>query len=78
MNFTDIMKIKGAWNEFSNSHPQFVKFLNYMAENKIEEGTVFSVSVKKPDSDKEIKTNLRVPQSDLELVETLKSMAGKK
>ena len=52
MNFTDIMKIKGAWNEFSNSHPQFVKFLNYMAENKIEEGTVFSVSVKKPDSDK--------------------------
>lgn len=78
MNISDLMKIKGAWNEFSKNHPQFVKFLDYMASTKIEEGTVFSVSVKKPESEKEIKTNLRVTQSDLELVETLKSMAGKK
>ena len=55
-----------------------VEIIHLIKENKIEEGTVFSVSVKKPDSDKEIKTNLRVTKSDLELVETLKSMAGKK
>ncbi|MCI7606182.1 MAG: hypothetical protein MSS69_05440 [Spirochaetales bacterium] len=78
MNISDVMKLKGAWNEFSGNHPQFVKFLEYMAGTKIEEGTVFAVSVKKPDSEKEIKTNLKVTQSDLELIETLKSMAGKK
>ena len=78
MNISELMKIKGAWDTFSGNHPQFVKFLNYMSQTKIDEGTVFSIGVKRPDSDKEIKTNLKVTESDLELVETLKAMAGKK
>ena len=78
MNISELMKIKGAWDTFSRNHPQFVKFLNYMSQTKIDEGTVFSISVKRLDSDKEIKTNLKVTESDLELVETLKAMAGKK
>ena len=78
MNISEMMKIKGAWDTFSGNHPQFVKFLNYMSQAKIDEGTVFSISVKRPDSDKEIKTNLKVTESDLELFETLKAMAGKK
>ena len=78
MNISELMKIKGAWDTFSGNHPQFVKFLNYMSQTKIDEGTVFSISVKRPDSDKVIKTNLKVTESDLELVETLKAMAGKK
>ena len=78
MNISELMKIKGAWDTFSGNHPQFVKFLNYMSQTKIDEGTVFSISVKRPDSDKEIQTNLKVTESDLELVETLKAMAGKK
>ena len=78
MNISELMKIKGEWDTFSGNHPQFVKFLNYMAQTKIEEGTVFSISVKRPDSDKEIKTNLKVIESDLEILETLKAMAGKK
>ena len=78
MNISEMMKIKGAWDTFSGNHPQFVKFLNYMSQTKIDEGTVFSINVKRPDSDKEIKTNLKVTESDLELFETLKAMAGKK
>ena len=78
MNISEMMKIKGAWDTFSGNHPQFVKFLNYMSQTKIDEGTVFSISVKQPDTEKEIKTNLKVTESDLELFETLKAMAGKK
>ena len=78
MNISELMKIKGAWDTFSGNHPQFVKFLNYMSQTKIDEGTVFSISVKRLDSDKEIKTNLKVTESDLELVETRKARAGKK
>ena len=77
MNISQMMKIKGAWDTFSKNHPQFVKFLNYMAATDIPEGTVFSVTVKKSESDKEIKTNLKVTESDLELVQTLKNMTGK-
>ena len=78
MNISELMKIEGAWDTCSGNHPQFVKFLNYMSQTKIDEGTVFSISVKRPDTDKEIKTNLKVTESDLELFETLKAMAGKK
>ena len=78
MNISEMMKIKGAWDTFSGNHPQFVKFLNYLSQTKIHEGTVFSISLTPPDSDKEIKTNLKVTESDLELFETLKAMAGKK
>ena len=77
MSISDLMKIKGSWDAFSKNHPQFVKFLEYMASSKIEEGTIFSLSVKRPDSEKEIKTNLKVTNTDLELIDTLKSMAGK-
>ncbi|MGN1164320.1 MAG: hypothetical protein ACI4S4_05880 [Candidatus Ornithospirochaeta sp.] len=78
MNISEIMKLKGAWDTFSGNHPQFVKFLEYMASTPVEEGTVFALTVKRPDSEKEIKTNLKVSESDLELVKTLKAMAGKK
>ena len=78
MNISQMMKLKGEWDTFSQNHPQFVKFLNYMSQTKIDEGTVFSISVKQPDTEKEIKTNLKVTESDLELFETLKAMAGKK
>ena len=78
MNISQMMKLKGEWDTFSQNHPQFVKFLNYMSQKKIDEGTVFSLSVKLPDGEKEIKTNLKVTESDLKLLETLKVMAGKK
>ena len=78
MNIADMMKIKGEWEDFSKNHPQFVKFLSYMASTDIPEGTIFSIVVKKPESENEIKTNLLVKKSDLEMVETLKSIAGKR
>ena len=78
MNISQMMKLKGELDTFSQNHPQFVKFLNYMSQTKIDEGTVFSLSVKLPDGEKEIKTNLKVNESELKLRETLKVMAGKK
>ena len=31
MNISQMMKLKGDWDTFSQNHPQFVKFLNYMS-----------------------------------------------
>ena len=78
MNFSELMKIKGHWDTFSQTHPQFVKFLNYMAKEKIEEGTVISISVKKKDSEKEIKTNLSITESDIAFIESIKNSVVKK
>ena len=78
MNFGELMNIKGHWDTFSQTHPQFVKFLNYMSKEKIEEGTVISISVKKKDSEKEIKTNLSITESDIAFIEAIKNSVGKK
>ena len=78
MNISQMMKLKGDWDTFSQNHPQFVKFLNYMSQTKIDEGTVFTLNVKLPDDEKEIKTNLKETESDLELLETLKVKKKKK
>ena len=49
-----------------------------MAKEKIEEGTVISISVKKKDSEKEIKTNLSITESDIAFIEAIKNSVGKK
>lgn len=77
MNIAQIMKLKGEWDKFSSNHPQFVKFLSYMASTPLEEGTIFAVSVRKKGEEREIKTNLALTKSDLEMIEILKGMAGK-
>ncbi|MDD7256323.1 hypothetical protein [Bullifex porci] len=77
MNISEIMKFKGAWDKFSTAHPQFVKFLSFMASSPIEKDTVFRVTVEKPGDDKQIKTSIRITESDLELIALLKSMAKK-
>ena len=80
MNFSDMMKMKGAWDKFSASHPQFVRFLSYMASSPVTEGTegtVFRLSVQRPGEEKEVRTSIAINESDLELIELLKSMARK-
>ena len=77
MNISEMMKLKGAWDNFSNAHPQFVKFLSFMASSPIEKDSVFRVSVEKPGEEKPIKTSIRITESDLELIALLKSMAKK-
>lgn len=76
MNPADLFTLSKGWKTFSNNHPKVVMFLQYIAQNPIEEGTIISFSVQRPDG-KPVATNMKVTQEDLEFVETLKKM-GKK
>ena len=73
MDFTAIMKFKGAWDTFTNNHPKFMPFLQAVGREAIGDGTVIEVSVKSPDG-KEYNTNMRLTQSDLELFEKMRTM----
>ncbi len=66
------MKLKNAWDTFTNDHPKFPMFLNAVMASGIKEGTIVAVSVTQPDG-KVIDTNIKVTAADLELFETLKS-----
>lgn len=74
MNPAKLMKIMSAKNKFTENHPKFVAFLNNVFRGGIEEGTVIEITVTKPDQP-EVTSNLRIQQSDLELLQSLNELA---
>lgn len=68
-----IMKIMNAKNQFTANHPKFAAFLNAVFANGVEEGTIIEISVTKPGENK-MTTNMKVQQSDLELLNQLKDV----
>lgn len=76
INPASMMKMMKAKNTFTENHPRFVAFLSAAFSGGIEEDTVIEISVEKPGQNK-ITSNIKVKQSDLELLEELKNLAGK-
>ncbi len=73
MNAASVLKLMAARNQFNQNHPKFGAFLKAVFSGKIEEGTVIELSVTRPGTDP-ITTNIKVQQSDLELLEDLKEL----
>ncbi len=74
MNPMALMKIMNAKNKFNANHPKFGAFLNAAFAGGIQEGTIIEMKVTKPDGT-EMTTNLKVKQSDLELLQDLREAA---
>ena len=73
MNPASIMKIMSAKNQFTENHPQFAAFLNAVFSKGIEEGTIIELKVTRPGQEA-VMTNIKVQQSDLELLKELKEL----
>lgn len=73
MDFGSIMKMKGAWDRFSQNHPKFVPFMQAVGREAIMDGTIIEVKVTSP-AGKEYNTNMKITQSDLELFAQLRTM----
>lgn len=73
MNPAILMKLMSAKNAFAQNHPKFVAFMNAIFKDKIEEGTIIEISVQKPGQEK-MTTNLKVQQSDLDLLQGLSEL----
>ena len=71
-----MMKIMQAKNKFTENHPKFVQFLSAAFSGGIEEDTIIEISVEKPGQSR-MTTNIKVKQSDLELLQELQNLAGK-
>lgn len=74
MNAASIMKLMSAKNQFSKNHPKFEAFLKSVFSRKIEEDTVIEITVTRPGEDP-VTANIKVLQSDIELLEELKGLA---
>lgn len=75
MNPASIMKIMNAKNKFTENHPKFVSFLNTVFANGIEAGTVIEMTVTPSPGEVPVTTNIRVQESDLELLRELQGLA---
>ena len=73
MNPASIMKIMNAKNKFTENHPKFMAFLHAVFAKVLEEGTIIELKVTKPDQET-MTTNIKVRQSDLELLQELREL----
>lgn len=64
------MKITSAWNTFKKNHPKFPAFCQAVSRKGIREGSIIVITFTTPEGEK-IETNLKVKDSDLELLKQL-------
>ena len=76
INPMSMMKMMQAKNKFTENHPKFVQFLSAAFSGGIEEDTIIEIYVEKPGQNR-ITSNIKVKQSDLDLLAELKNLAGK-
>ena len=74
MNPASMLKIMNAKNKFTENHPKFVSFLNKVFSMGVTEGTVIEITVTRP-GEEAITTNMKVLQSDLDLMKELQELA---
>ena len=75
MNPKMLMQMKSLLTKFRQNHPKVPMFFS-AASRAINEGRVIEISLTTAEG-KELCTNMRVTQDDLEMVRTLAEMASK-
>ena len=73
MNPQSAIKVMAAINTFRTNHPKFASFVQIMLNRGVEEDTVLEVTVTRP-GEEPLTANMKVMQSDLELLAALKEL----
>lgn len=76
MNPAAMLQMVSEFKKFEQTHPKFVAFIRTMLGRGVKEGTIIELTVINPGEDP-VTTNIRVQQSDLELMQKLKEMSAK-
>lgn len=71
-----LMKLKGAWERFSNAHPRFILFLDAAKRNGLKENTVIDFTITTPEG-KTLNSNLKLTAEDMELFAELTELLSK-
>lgn len=73
MDIGKIMKVKQYWNTFCGNHTKVPAFINAIKAKGFTEGQEIAIAIRYPDGE-EYKTGIRVQNSDLELLDFLKTL----
>lgn len=72
-----IMKIKGLKDKFVENHPKFPLFLNAVYAKGLKENSIVEISITRPDGEKMV-SNIKLNKSDIEMLNELQNITGKK
>ena len=73
MNPQSVIKVMAAINTFRTNHPKFAGFVQILLSRGVEEDTIIEVTVTRP-GEEPLTANMKVTQSDLELIGALKEL----
>ena len=73
VNIQAMMKARGAWQTFRSNHPNVLPFLNDVLNRGVREDVQVEILVHYPDGT-DLKSGIRVKQSDLALFEAMQEM----
>ena len=74
INPAKLLKLKRAWDTFTNNHPKFPRFLEAVNSKGLKEGSVIEITVTTP-SGESVSSNLKLTESDISLFSELKDIA---
>lgn len=75
VNPAKLLKMKSMWDTFKKNHPKFPYFIQAVSREGLREGTIIEISVKTTDG-KELASNLRLTESDIQLLYELKKQGN--
>ena len=73
INPSSIMKLMGMKSNFEANHPKFAAFTQNVLKQGVPEGTIIEITLTRPGQEP-IMTNMKVKESDLELLQGLKDL----
>ncbi len=73
INPASVMRAMSAKNKFVENHPKFAAFLKNEIGSGLPEGSVVELTITKP-GQQPVTTNIRVLQSDLDLINEIKNI----
>lgn len=68
-----MMKLGGILSKFNKNHPKVMSFINTVKSSGMPVDTIIDLKVTYPDG-KSYDTNLKIMQSDLDMIEELKKL----
>ena len=75
-NPADLFKVRAAADTFNRNHPKLIPFFGAVKDKAMTPGAVIEMAVTDPSGER-IETNLRVQESDLELIKLLMELGAK-
>ncbi|MGN0314444.1 MAG: hypothetical protein ACI4EG_06595 [Fusicatenibacter sp.] len=69
------MELKNLRDQFACNHPKFIRFMEDLSSQTLQEGTIIEITVTTPEG-KHMVSNLKLTDSDISMLESIHEMTN--